>query len=165
MFDGLFCSVYPYNICVAGRSHCACGTRSRFAFYVLSLLLNKESTKENQLKGLMPLRNPQDFSLSLSFGGYQKAFWHLQILRQRIKDPFPAPSRLSSLASLRAALQRASREKHIRCLYVSRRQSPRAAGEGSEIVFVKKLVELGCVADGNSFCFLACVQLSCWRFY
>ena len=32
-------------------------------FDVLSLSLNKESTKESQLKGLMPLRNPQVFSL------------------------------------------------------------------------------------------------------
>ena len=54
-------------------------------FCVLSLSLNKESTKENQLKGLMPLRNPQDFSLSLSFGGYQKALWRQQFLRNEIQ--------------------------------------------------------------------------------
>ena len=53
--------------------------------FVLSLSLNKESTKESQLKGLMPLRNPQDFSLSLSFGGYQKALWHLRVLRNEIQ--------------------------------------------------------------------------------
>ena len=34
--------------CVAGRSHCACGTRERYVFDVLSLSLNKESTKESQ---------------------------------------------------------------------------------------------------------------------
>jgi hypothetical protein len=33
----------------------------------------------------MPLRNPQDLSLSLSFGGYQKALWHLQFLRNEIQ--------------------------------------------------------------------------------
>ena len=33
----------------------------------------------------MPLRNPQDFSLSLSFGGYQKALSHLQLLRNEIQ--------------------------------------------------------------------------------
>jgi len=42
---------------------------------------------------------------------------------------------------------------------------PRAAGEGSKNAFVKKVVELGCVAVGKKFCFLACVRLSCWRFY
>jgi hypothetical protein len=54
----------------------------------------------------MPLRNPQDFSLLLSFGGYQKALSHLQSLRRQIKDLPPDASRLSSLASHRAALQR-----------------------------------------------------------
>ena len=123
-----------FNSCAAGRSHCACGTRSRFAFYVLSLLLNKESTKENQLKGLMPLRNPQGFPLSLSFGSYQKAFWHLQSLRWQIKDLPPTASRLSFLATHRAALQSAPREKHLRLLCISRRQLPRAASVKSKSV-------------------------------
>jgi hypothetical protein len=38
-----FLTAYSY-----GLSHCAFGTRSRFDFYVLSLSLNKERTKENQ---------------------------------------------------------------------------------------------------------------------
>ncbi|MBR2622107.1 MAG: hypothetical protein IKC97_06995 [Clostridia bacterium] len=104
----------------------------------------------------MPLRNPQGFPLSLSFGGYQKALSRLQLSRRQIKDLPPTASRLSFLATHRAALQSAPREKHLRLLCISRRQLPRAAGEGSEIVFVKKLVELGCVADGNNFCLLAC---------
>jgi len=43
-------------------------TASRCAvqFFVLSLSLNKERTKENQLKGLMPLRNPQAFFFFIS---------------------------------------------------------------------------------------------------
>ena len=37
----------------------------------ISLSLNKEMAKESQLKGLMPLRNPQDFLLSATiFFGY-----------------------------------------------------------------------------------------------
>jgi hypothetical protein len=32
----------------------------------ISLSLNKEMAKESQLKGLMPLRNPQNFLLSIS---------------------------------------------------------------------------------------------------
>jgi len=34
------------------------------AFDAISLSLNKEMAKENQLKGLMPLRNPQNLLLS-----------------------------------------------------------------------------------------------------
>ena len=41
----------------------------------------------------------------------------------------PTASRLSPFASLRAALQGASREKHIRCLCISQRHPPRAAGK------------------------------------
>ncbi len=33
----------------------------------ISLSLNKEMAKENQLKGLMPLRNPQEFLLWLIY--------------------------------------------------------------------------------------------------
>jgi len=35
----------------------------------------------------MPLRNPQDFSLSLSFGSYQKVCWRLRVLRRRSQSP------------------------------------------------------------------------------
>jgi len=87
----------------------------------LSLSFHKERAKERKLKGLMPLRNPQGLLLSLSFGGYQKALWRLQFLRQRIKDPLPTASRRSLLASLRAALQSASREKHKSLFCISRR--------------------------------------------
>jgi hypothetical protein len=41
----------------------------------ISLSFHKEMAKERELKGLMPLRNPQAFILSLSFGGYQKALY------------------------------------------------------------------------------------------
>ena len=41
----------------------------------------------------------------------------------------PTASRLSPFASLRAALQGASREKHIRCLCISQRHPARAAGK------------------------------------
>jgi len=49
-------------------------TASRCADHddVLSLSLNKESTKESQLKGRMPLRNPQDFLL----GHTCRSWWH-----------------------------------------------------------------------------------------
>jgi hypothetical protein len=57
----------------------------------------------------------------LSFGGYQKAFWHLQFLRRRIKDPPPIASRLSFSALFRAALQIASRKKHKSLFCISRR--------------------------------------------
>ncbi|MBR5615881.1 MAG: hypothetical protein IKW66_03585, partial [Clostridia bacterium] len=67
----------------------------------LSLSFHKERAKERELKGLMPLRTPQDFSLSLSFGGYQKALSRQQFLRQRIKDPPPIASRLSLFTSFR----------------------------------------------------------------
>jgi hypothetical protein len=77
--------------------------------------------KEKKLKGLMPLRNPQDLFLPLSFGGYQKALSRQQALRQRIKDPLPTASRLSLLASLRAALQGRRREKHKYLFCISRR--------------------------------------------
>jgi len=87
----------------------------------LSLSFHKERAKERKLKGLMPLRNPQDLFLSLSFGGYQKALWRQQFLRQRIKDPLPIASRRSLLSSLRAALQREKREKHICFSCISRR--------------------------------------------
>ena len=50
-------------------------------FFALSQRIGEEKT----LKGLMPLRNPQKFSLSLSFGGYQKAILHLQLLRNKIQ--------------------------------------------------------------------------------
>ena len=53
----------------------------------LSLSFHKERAKERKLKGLMPLRNPQDLSLSLSFGGYQKACWRLRVLRRRSQSP------------------------------------------------------------------------------
>ena len=35
-----------FAICVAGRSHCACGTRERFAFVVLLLVARQEATKK-----------------------------------------------------------------------------------------------------------------------
>ena len=95
--------------------------RSVCCFDAISLSFHKEMAKEKKLKGLMPLRNPQDSSLSLSFGGYQKALSRQHALRQRIKDPLPTASRLSLLASLRAALQGRRREKH-KCLFcISRR--------------------------------------------
>jgi hypothetical protein len=81
----------------------------------------------------MPLRNPQDFSLSLSFGGYQKALSRQQFLRQRIKDPPPIASRLSLFTSFRAALQRERREKHkslscISCHFTTTRGRRRKQG-------------------------------------
>ena len=39
----------------------------------LFFALSQRTGEEKTLKGRMPLRNPQDFSLLLSFGGYQKA--------------------------------------------------------------------------------------------
>jgi len=42
---------------------------------------------------------------------------------------------------------------------------PRAAGEGSKNAFVKKVVELGCVADGKSLCFRSSRVFSRWHFY
>jgi hypothetical protein len=50
-------------------------------FFALSQRIGEEKT----LKGLMPLRNPQNFALSLSFGGYQKEILHLQFLRNKIQ--------------------------------------------------------------------------------
>jgi hypothetical protein len=87
----------------------------------ISLPRRKEMAKEKTLKGLMPLRNPQNLFLLLSFGGYQKALSHLQVLRQRIKDPLPIASRLSSSTSFRAALQGRRREKHKSLFCISRR--------------------------------------------
>jgi hypothetical protein len=69
----------------------------------------------------MPLRNPQDLPLSLSFGGYQKALSRQQFLRQRIKDPPPIASRLSLFTSFRAALQSEWRRKTYLIQYISRR--------------------------------------------
>ena len=48
-------------------------------------LIRERTNQESGLKGLMPLRNPQNLFLSLSFGGYQKACWHLQLLRNKIQ--------------------------------------------------------------------------------
>jgi hypothetical protein len=98
-----------------------CRTRSLCSKDALSLSFHKERAKERKLKGLMPLRNPQDLFLSLSFGGYQKALSHLQSLRQRIKDPLPIASRLLRFTSFRAALQGKRREKHKSLFCISRR--------------------------------------------
>ena len=57
-------NIYILSDCLEGRAYC-CALRCT-GFDVLSLSLNKERTKENQLKGLMPLRNPQVFLLSLT---------------------------------------------------------------------------------------------------
>ena len=53
-----------------GRAY-SCALRCTGA-NAISLSLNKEMAKENQLKGLMPLRNPQDLLLSspAARGGY-----------------------------------------------------------------------------------------------
>jgi hypothetical protein len=52
-----------------GRAY-SCALRCTGA-NAISLSLNKEMAKESQLKGLMPLRNPQDFLLSATiFFGY-----------------------------------------------------------------------------------------------
>ena len=79
--------------------------RARCAYLCLFFALSQRIGEEKTPKGLMPFGFPQDFLLLLSFGGYQKALWHLQFLRQRIKDPPPIASRLSFFASLCAALQ------------------------------------------------------------
>ena len=42
-------------------------------------------------------------------------------------------------------------ERHENSGCIARRQTLRAAGRGSEIVFVEKLVEPGCVAVGKGF--------------
>jgi hypothetical protein len=79
----------------------------------LSLSFHKERAKERELKGLMPLRTPQDFSLSLSFGGYQKALSYLRILRDKIQRFCRCSKQAISFASHRAALQREAGERHI----------------------------------------------------
>ena len=66
------------------RSHCASHALAvlhQCLFFVLSQRIGEEKT----LKGLMPLRNPQDFALWQSFGGYQKALLYLQDLRNKIQ--------------------------------------------------------------------------------
>ena len=93
-------------------AHPVPSARVRCSYLCLFFALSQRIGEEKTLKGLMPLRNPQDLPLSLSFGGYQKALWHLQFLRQRIKDPPPIASRLSFSALFRAALQGERREKH-----------------------------------------------------
>ena len=85
--------------------------RRAVRFWCSVFVIRQRTNQANGLKGLMPLRNPQNLFLLLSFGGYQKALWHLQSLRQRIKDPLPIASRRFLLASLRAALQSKQRRK------------------------------------------------------
>jgi hypothetical protein len=54
-------------------------------FDAISLSFHKEMAKEKKPRGLIPLGTPQDFSLSLSFGGYQKALSRQQFLRNEIQ--------------------------------------------------------------------------------
>ena len=91
------------------RSHCAYGTRSLLdscLFFALSQRIGEEKT----LKGLMPLRNPQDFVLSLSFGGYQKAFCLAKPLRRQIQRFASCCKQAIIFCTPFAALQRVRRE-------------------------------------------------------
>jgi len=84
----------------------------------------------------MPLRSPQDLFLWLSFGGYQKALWHLQFLRNEIQR-FRFCCKQAII--FRFIPRRASKqieEKNIRVYSASLAAfPPRAAGKGSKSVF------------------------------
>ena len=49
-------------------------------------LVRERTNQESGLKGLEPLRNPQDLFLEWSFGGYQKALLYLQFRATKSKD-------------------------------------------------------------------------------
>jgi len=101
---------------------------------------NSSHRELNFILGLMPLRNPQDLPLSLSFGGYQKALWHLQFLRRRSQSP--ASYCKQAIVSL-FTLCRASKQIEEKNIYVFSASlaalPPRAAGEGNKKRFCKKV--------------------------
>jgi len=59
--------------------------REREQDYCSSFATRQRTNQESAAKGLIPFANPQAFVLSLSFGGYQKAFCHLQWSRRQIQ--------------------------------------------------------------------------------
>jgi len=163
----------------------------RAVFCVLSLSLNKESTKETRasnsvLMGKLNYPLPKNFACKILpienkiFSGPNALkkparlfsftiFWWLPkgvvasaIFAQRnpkISLLLQAGDHFLLYSMPRFKANRG--EKHIRFSASLAVLPPRAAGGESEIVFVEKSVEPGCVADSKKFCFFACVRLSC----